>query len=273
MRRLSTKSAGTAAFVILLMVAAAPYGFAQGADATATNFLGVHDDGGRGCVGCHAPHSGEPGGSEAESIALWGPTASPVYGATVRFGDTENYVEVPPARLTSGSGEVTGVVLCLSCHDGNLTPQNVMSRQSYAAKMGLIGNLGGQRIPLLADDALAGNYTIDHPMGAEATIPLGNGLFFSNGVFTVIPGSPYAQFLANYGLRELAPGKWFMPYGVNRAGRPYVMCTTCHNQHGTGYASFANGGGGSNPGDHAYHSYFFVRGSYDPQSGSVPRNL
>ena len=43
--------------------------------------------------------------------------------------------------------------------------------------------------------------------------------------------TPYAQFVANYGYPALAPGKWSQPFGVTGAGKPYVLCTTCHNQH------------------------------------------
>jgi hypothetical protein len=134
------KFPGTAAVLLLLIVAAAQYNFAQCDGCTvpaAANVLGVHDDSGGGCAGCHAPHSGslgyEQGGFEqggtvkTGSIALWGRNDNPSYGPTVLFGDTENYVEVPPAHVASPSEEVIGILLCLSCHDGNLTPQNMTS--------------------------------------------------------------------------------------------------------------------------------------------------
>ena len=54
--------------------------------------LGAHNNQGRGCAGCHAPHSGSfgsghGGAADAGSYALWGQDASPLYGATVAFGD------------------------------------------------------------------------------------------------------------------------------------------------------------------------------------------
>ncbi len=59
--------------------------------------------------------------ADAGSYALWGQDASPLYGKTVAFGDNGRYVEVLPNGIASGSQEVGGILLCLSCHDGNLT--------------------------------------------------------------------------------------------------------------------------------------------------------
>src|SRR5271169_2826474 len=93
--------------------------------------LGAHNNNGRGCAGCHAPHSGSfgsghGGATDAGSYALWGQDASPLYGATVAFGDNGRYVEVLPTGIASGNQEVGGILLCLSCHDGNLTQRNMM---------------------------------------------------------------------------------------------------------------------------------------------------
>ena len=69
--------------------------------------LGAHNNNGRGCAGCHAPHSGSFGsghGGEADagSYALWGQDASPLYGKTIAFGDNGKYTEVLPSSITSG---------------------------------------------------------------------------------------------------------------------------------------------------------------------------
>src|ERR1700759_3761328 len=88
--------------------------------------LGAHNNNGRGCAGCHSPHSGSfgsghAGAADTGSYALWGQEASPLYGATIAFGDGGKYTEVLPTSITSGSQEVGGILLCLSCHDGNVT--------------------------------------------------------------------------------------------------------------------------------------------------------
>jgi len=271
----------------LLVLGAAQYSFAQcdgcTSPATAPDVLGVHNGSGRGCVGCHTPHSGslvthegvseQGGAAEAESLVLWGQNASPSYGSTVGFGDTENYVEVPAARVASPTQDVAGVLLCLSCHDGNITPQNMMSGQSYERKIGLLLYPARKPIPtLLGDGSLASDYALDHPLGADATIPLGDGLAFNNGAFSVTPGSPYARFMANYGLPTLAPGKRFTPYGgVDGAGKPYLLCTTCHNQHLiTVYPSTATSPIGGDGGGRTYNTFFLANGPYNPEFPSVP---
>src|ERR1700761_1626143 len=141
--------------------------------------LGAHQNQGRGCAGCHAPHSGsfgsgQKGAADAGSYALWGQDASPLYGKTVAFGDGGRFTEVLPATITGGSQEVGGILLCLSCHDGNLTPSNMMTNKSYEQAIGLLTNTayGANPIPTLLgnDGSAAGNYQNDHPVGQNATL-------------------------------------------------------------------------------------------------------
>jgi hypothetical protein len=235
--------------------------------------LGAHGNNGRGCAGCHQPHSGsfgsgQKGASDSGSYALWGQDASPLYGATVQFGDGGSFSEVLPTSISTGSQEVGGILLCLSCHDGNMTQKNMMANQSYEQKIGLLTNTayGTQPIPTLLgnDGTTAGNYTNDHPVGVNATIRSGNGLNWTGTTFTVTAGSPYAQFIANYGYPALAPGKWSNPWAINGAGKPYVLCTTCHNQHVmTVYTSSTASPIAGNTAGY-YATYFFVNGPYNP---------
>jgi len=252
--------------------------------------LGAHNNGGRGCAGCHAPHSGSfgsghGGGADAGSYALWGQDASPLYNQTIAFGDGGKYTELLPGSITSGSQEVGGILLCLSCHDGNLTASNMMRNQSYEQLIGLLPPwYGSQPIPTLLgnDGTTAGNYTNDHPVGTNAIMvnaksgaPMQGanvGITWASGKFTVTSGTPYAQFVSNYGWPAIAPGKWSSPYGINGAGQPFVLCTTCHNQHVmTVYTSsvtspIANDGGGK-----YYATYFFVNGPYNVNINNVTK--
>jgi len=245
------------------------------------DILGAHNNQGRGCAGCHSPHSGSYGsghpqakGNDTGSYALWGQDASPLYGQSIQFGDRATWTEVLPSTITGGSQEVGGILLCLSCHDGNLTQSNMMRNQSYEQQIGLLTNTayGGKPIPTLLgnDGTYAGNYTNDHPVGTGATISSGSGLVWAGGTFTVTPGSQYDQFVHNYGWPALAPGKWSNPWGVNGAGLPYVLCTTCHNQHimtvytSTKASPIASDGGGK-----YYATYFFVNGPYNPNINNV----
>jgi len=242
--------------------------------------LGAHNNNGRGCAGCHAPHigsfgSGHNGGADAGSYALWGQDASPLYGATIAFGDGGSYTEVLPASITTGSQEVGGILLCLSCHDGNVTAKNMMANQSYEQRIGLLSNTayGSNPIPtLLGNDGTgAGNYTNDHPVGQLANISTTHpGLVWTGTKFTVTAGSQYAQFVANYGWPALAPGKWSNPYGTTAGGKPYVLCTTCHNQHVmTVYTSSAGSPIANDGGGKFYATFFFVNGPYNPNINNV----
>jgi len=241
--------------------------------------LGAHNNNGRGCAGCHAPHSGSFGSghggkADAGSYALWGQDASPLYGLTIAFGDNGQYTELLPSSITSGNQEVGGILLCLSCHDGNLTQHNMMTNKSYEQTIGLLTNTayGTQPIPTLLgnDGTTAGNYTNDHPVGTNATIRSGNGLVWANSSFTVTPGSQYAQFVSNYGWPALAPGKWSNPWGINGAGQPFVLCTTCHNQHVmTVYTSTASSPIQGDGGGKFYATFFFINGPYNPNIATL----
>src|SRR5450631_727375 len=264
------------ALVMMFILAISGFMMAQ----AVVDVLGAHQNQGRGCAGCHAPHSGSFGSghggkADAGSYALWGQDASPLYGQTVAFGDNGKYVEVLPNGIASGTQEVGGILLCLSCHDGNLTQSNMMQNWSYEQQIGLLTNTtyGSQKIPTLLgnDGTTAGNYTNDHPVGQLATISTTMpGLVFNGTKFALTPGSQYAQFVANYGYPALAPGKWSQPFGVTAGGKPYVLCTTCHNQHVmTVYTSsaaspIANDGGGK-----YYATFFFVNGPYNPNINNV----
>ena len=259
--------------VVLFVLAVASLVMAQ-KWVSPVDVLGAHQNQGRGCAGCHAPHSGSfgsghSGAADTGSYALWGQDASPLYGKTIAFGDSGKYVEVLPNGIASGTQEVGGILLCLSCHDGNLTPQNMMQNWSYEQQIGLLTNTtyGTQKIPtLLGNDGTgAGNYTNDHPVGQNATIASGNGLVWASNTFTVTSGTPYAQFVLNYGWPALAPGTYSNPWGINGAGQPYVLCTTCHNQHVmTVYTSTASSQIVGDGGGKFYATYFFVNGPYNP---------
>ena len=266
--------------IVLMLFVLAVSGLMMAQNWSSTvDVLGAHNNQGRGCAGCHAPHSGSfgsghGGAADSGSYALWGQDASPLYGKTIAFGDSGSYSETLPTSITSGSTEVGGILLCLSCHDGNLTASNMMTGQSYEQSIGLLTNTayGSKPIPTLLgnDGSTAGNYTNDHPVGINANISTSaataaQGLVWNGTAFSVTPASQYAQFVANYGWPALAPGKYSSPYGVNTAGKPYVVCTTCHNQHVmTVYSSstaspIAGDGGGK-----YYATYFFINGPYNP---------
>src|SRR5258708_1973105 len=217
--------------ILVAIFALASAGLAMGQNwSSAVDVLGAHNNGGRGCAGCHAPHSGSfgsghGGAADSGSYALWGQDASPLYGATIAFGDGGSFTEVLPTSITSGSQEVGGILLCLSCHDGNVTPKNMMANQSYEQKIGLLTNTayGSQPIPTLlgSDGTTAGNYSNDHPVAHMATVRTGNGRVNTAGVLTVTPNTPYAQFGAKHGGPAPAPGELSAPTGTRADGAPH----------------------------------------------------
>src|SRR5208282_4942234 len=118
--------------------------------------MGAHENGGRGCAGCHAPHSGGRGsggniilgssgatytaaGVEEGDTGLWGTDTNPIEtgnGGAITF-DTSYPVSL--AGLVWSSGALyTGVVTCLSCHDGNVSKGAMMSGQAYEQSFGLL---------------------------------------------------------------------------------------------------------------------------------------
>lgn len=257
-----------AASLSLLVPATSLVGEAQSpAQSVLAEMLGPHGDGARGCAVCHASRSA-PSAVESETANaafLWGPASNPDYGATVSLTEGTQLVDVPSTALQNGNREAKGVLLCLSCHDGNLTPNNMLQSWSYEHQVGLLQttSFSTQKVPslLTRDEAPVD----DHPIGLAAPINPGGGLIFSEGKFSVAPNSPYAQFIASYGWPSLAQGKRSSAYGVSGTGEPYALCTTCHDQHVRNvYVS-----GGSNPiageGDGKfYKTYFFLNGPYDP---------
>src|SRR5215469_5973339 len=266
--------------VVMFVLAVAGLVLAQTASSP-IDVLGAHNNNGRGCAGCHQPHSGafgsgQKGAADSGSYALWGQDASPLYGKTIAFGDGGSFTEVLPTTIATGSQEVGGILLCLSCHDGNVTSKNMMANQSYEQRIGLLKNTayGSNPIPTLLgnDGTSAGNYTNDHPVGQQATIraSTANGLVWSGTAFSVTAGSNYAKFVANYGWPALAPGTWSNPYGVTAGGQAYVLCTTCHNQHVmTVYTSSAKSPIAGDGGGKYYQTYFFINGPYNPNINNV----
>jgi len=267
--------------ISLFLILVAGVALEQTPSLPSVNLLGAHDVSGRGCISCHAPVSGNiapdaaaEGVPRAMEFAPWGASTVPLYGKTIAFGDEGRYVEVFPDKISTRNREVDGILLCLSCHDGNVTPPSMMVGQSFEQRIGLMPRsvYGNQPIPTLLgnDNTTGGNYANDHPVGTEAVIPSGDGLVWVNDSFTVVPGSPYAQFVSHYGRPSLTPGRSANPWGVNSSGQPFVLCTTCHNQHVmTVYVSstanqIADDGGGK-----FYPTFFFVNGPYNPNSTSA----
>ncbi len=265
--------------------------------------LGAHQNGGRGCVGCHAPHSGARGnGGNAASgggavtdpttgdYALWGEDLGPLYGKTFNTGDDGSFdITLPPDSETNEQ-LTTGVMMCLSCHDGNLAQGAMMTNQAYEQSAGLLPpTYGTQKIPTLLgnDGTTAGNYKNDHPIGPKATLGavgvatnlqfVAGGCSSHGATVDCLQPDPtkaaYMAFINHYGSFQLTQGTTAYPAGgrvtpvvmpTNNPADAYVVCTTCHTPHSMYVFSGTAAGVKGN-----FPSYFFIAAPYNP-GASIP---
>jgi len=250
------------ALLVLLVVVAV------GAMASAQDVLGAHLGYGRGCVMCHAPHSGPAGNNKATNdaqageFALWGQDLTPLYGQPLTFsgdGKTTYSVTLPAkGTITSAHDANTIILFCLSCHDGNLAKVGMMKGVTVET----LPVVGGNAPTLLGADGTGSTnmYQNDHPVGGSAAVACGGQYNWdcTGGGTTAITmnGPNSSQFLINY------PGSFW-----NSASSPLatfgttvtaVACTTCHDQHSMTVFTNKNGN---------FATSFFVRGNYVPQTG------
>lgn len=272
--------------------------------------LGGHQNGGRGCSGCHAPHSGARGagggyswnGTTFVSTAvagisgdevLWGQDLGPIYAAAGGFTFPVN-ADWPSGStgtvvLTALSPErqITGIAMCLSCHDGNLARGAMMANKSFEQAAGMLPPVyGAQDIPTLlgADGGSFGNYQNDHPVGPGATLGIvGHGAINANkGFFQLgtsgttkiivaganFTGSTMAEFAKNYGLYASVGARagagWALEDTATSVDQAYVVCTTCHTPHSMYTTSASLWDGTKLASKGTVPTFFFLAAPYNP---------
>jgi hypothetical protein len=251
------------ALVILVVLASIGVAMAQG------DVLGAHNGYGRGCVMCHAPHSGSLGNGLAASsdkqngmYALWGQDLTPLFGKTFDFsGDgAAKYPVTLPANgaITSAHDANTVILFCLSCHDGVLTTVGMM----HGTTVETLPIVGGNAPTLLAKAAPTngGYYSNDHPVGGQAIVSCGAPYNWDctggNTVAISMTGTNSSAFLGNY------KGSFWnnssSPLATFGTTITAVTCTTCHDQHSMTVYNNKNGN---------FSTMFFVRGQYTPLAG------
>jgi len=241
-----------------------------------SDVLGAHLNYGRGCAGCHAPHSGARGNGiatldqTAGDVALWGQDVYPLFGKTIITGGTgktsgNGYTEVLPTSMLAGTPDVLDLLTCLSCHDGNYAQGAMMKNHIYES---VPSTYASNNIPTLLgnDGNPKGDYLNDHPVGLNATVGCGGQYNWdctisSNGTI-LMTGTNSAQFVKNYG---------FFVSTAAYNNLPTVMCTTCHNQH---LMNVVNIGPKTQSGlpQGNYMTMFFIRAPYNPASGTSGSN-
>jgi len=278
-----------------------------GAVAPTVDVLGAHNNYGRGCAGCHAPHSGARGaGGNAiangtidpytGANALFAQDMGPLYGQSFDFSDLKNtgsangYIFVAPTGLVGASAQaysdIRGIVMCLACHDGAVAKGAMMQNHAYEQQIGALPtSYGSVNIPtLLGADGSSSGYHNDHPVGENATVSaalggaygssLGNattnglnytitGISPSQAIGSITAVGQYATFMSNYGAPALMKGAHSYGTPVNAAGVPYLVCTTCHNQHVMNVYAASATSPIANATTGTYATYFFVNGPYN----------
>jgi len=264
---------------VVAMAVTPPYG---------ADVLGAHNGYGRGCVMCHAPHSGVLGNGAATSsdtqngmIALWGENVVPLEGATANFGGGSYPVTFPGNGSLSGSDpNTTSILFCLSCHDGNVAKGGMMVGTTVETLPIVGGNaptlLNG---PGVGPGGTGNGYQNDHPVGILAVVGCGtaaHGWDCTAGTATtpiLMNGPASTAFLTNNpsSFWNSAPNH----SGVINPLATYtgttmsaVVCTTCHNQHSmTSYSNTSTTTVGGKTSTTVFATMFFIKGQYTPGTG------
>jgi formate-dependent nitrite reductase cytochrome c552 subunit len=260
-----------ALIILMLVLACTGTAIAQGFT-IANDVLGAHNVNGRGCIACHAPHSGAQGngGSDASSgqVILWGRDfINQTY--TTEAGNTFT-TPANTAGFTNRTGataltdKLYRTAVCLSCHDGAVTVQGmtghtvetidgVNTAPTWLNSGFSLTNSHPVDIPYLPDSATIGGTTIATHWPGTVT----------NGRITWDTTNALANNFNNvYG----------HPASLVAAtdGQPYIECTTCHDHHSMSVARVRIPSTSTTR--RLVKTRFFVKGWYDslnPASNSA----
>ncbi len=262
-------------FLVMLMILAVAAFAAAQIQAPTSDVLGAHLNYGRGCAACHAPHSGawgnganKTGDTTTGTSILWGQDVGSLYGKTIITGSTNGstgYTEVLPASMAAGTPDVNGLLTCLSCHDGNYAKGAMMKGTIYETLPATYGQWNSIPTLLGANGDGASSYLATHPVGLNATVSCGGQYNWdcteTNGTIAMT-GANSSQFVKNYG--------FFVSLSAYN-NTAVVTCTSCHNQHLMNVVNVTNGPK-SGLATGVYATMFFVRGPYNPASGTAGSN-
>jgi len=196
-------------------------------------------------------------------VALWGEDVGSLYGKTITSGSTDGstgFADVLPMTMASSSPDVSGLLMCLSCHDGNYATGAMMKKTIYETVPSTYGTANAIPTLLGNDGSSVGNYLNDHPVGVTAKMGCGGPYDWDctiSGTGSVqMTGAKSKQFVTNYG--------FFVRPAVVGGTTPVVMCTTCHNQHVMNVVNITATATNTGLPAGTYATMFFLRGPYNP---------
>jgi len=173
-------------------------------------------------------------------------------------------VEVLPTSMSASTPDVTGMLTCLTCHDGNIASSAMMKNELYESLPATYGTVN--EIPTLIGGGMAnGAYLNEHPVGLEAKIGCGGASDWDctqvNGVITM-NGANSGRFVKNYG---------YFVKPASYSNSAVVVCTTCHEPHMMNIVTVTNGSTSGLPSGN-YATMFFLRGPYNPNDTNRSSN-
>jgi hypothetical protein len=256
--------------ISLMILASAGFAAAQNYS-PANDVLGAHLNYGRGCAACHAPHSGVYGNGNAKTadptagnVALWGEDVASLYGQTITSGGG-GFVETLPGSMAATTPDVSGLLTCLSCHDGNYATGAMMKNKVYETLPSTYGTYNNIPTLLGNDGTSVGNYLNDHPVGLNAAVGCGGQYNWdcteTAGVISM-NGPASSKFVQNYG--------FFVSLSAYN-NTAVVTCTSCHNQHLMNVVKVTNGPK-SGLATGFYATMFFIRAPYNPADANPLTN-
>lgn len=232
-------------------------GCAAAQHGSSANAMGPHANCGRECTSCHMPHrsTAQNQSRNSSDTMLWGNDASGPYEGSSNFAANK---EAP---------DRDGLMMCLSCHDGNYASKAMMKDTMYEALPGSYETY--ESVPTLTEKpvndierAISG-----HPVGMGAQVGCGGPLNWDCSMkdgAIVMNGSNSTKFAAHYGFFNKP-----YPYG----NKEVVVCTTCHNPHSQNLTRVTNANSSSSYPAGTYPTRHFLRAPYGPTTPSRTSNL
>ena len=257
--------------IAVIIFASATLAVAQVAGLS-TDVLGAHLNYGRGCAACHTPHSGSYGNGNGGTIGLgaggallWGEDVESLFGKTIVTGGGR-FVEVLPTSLSATTPDVPGMLMCLSCHDGNFAQSAMMKNRVYEPLPATYGATNSIPTLIGRSGASSGDYLSEHPVGLSAKVGCGGSFDWDCSIDAIgeirMTGPSSRRFVANYGF-FVKPGS----YGNSAV----VVCTTYHDPHRMNVVTVSGGPASGLPAG-TYATMFFLRAPYNPNDANPMSN-